>query len=697
MSCIFKWVQCSDLHFQSKSLTQANFNSSELKRKLPEFLASTVSNANALILTGDYRFAPAGEKSPEDVAAFIEKLAEALKLEASSIYLVPGNHDLDRGKIRNDVIRALRDDYRDTQGNFGSERVNMLNEGFSFFNELKRLVHKSAASVPVMPEDNPHYVVPLETCNLLLINTAITAGMEKSGKVEDTGKLLLGSQYLSAALQEITNKKPTIMVGHHGFQFLHPDEQKTCGRFLQENGVHLYLCGHTHRLWSSPFGDNGKELSVGCMSQTNQLVDAGFAVGELSSDGTVSVKCYKWDIDHQNWYEYQPEKHEWLKLYPDMENKNARETIELGSASVSPAEHGPIQKSNPFSLKGYYLIGGRGIDGIKYIWEKKGHCVESLAFNRQLKDSTDPKVSCISAYTCSVGYGCQLKPRNQQCIFCDTGSIPFYGDVSAEDIALQNIFMAEYDSDCKSFPQVRENAREFAFMGQGEPGLCYPSVRRAILLTDHAMEQIKQKVHRYIISTCGICDFMSALINDIKSGVFKNKVTVHFSLHEIDEKRSRLMPINTDYPYMRFLRECEKLYAVTGEKIGVGILMFDRYRLERGNCETDEFSLTSERLEEILNTLNKKVFRIDLCDVNRTSCGKNQRSFSNERANALLELVEKAGFEGKLFSSFGDNEKSGCGMLTSSLDGLSPPGDATITHFNRALDLLNDAITALDS
>ena len=162
------------------------------------------------------------------------------------------------------------------------------------------------------------------------------------------------------------------------------------------------------------------------------------------------------------------------------------------------------------------MLGGRGIDGIKYIWERNGRHVESLAFNRRLKDSQDLSVHHISAYTCSVSYGCRLSCNHQQCRFCETGTIPYSGDICAEDIALQNIFMAGYDSDCPSFPLVRGNEREFAFMGQGEPGLCYPAVRRAIQLTDLAMERIRQKVHRYIISTCGICDFIPILINDIE-------------------------------------------------------------------------------------------------------------------------------------------------------------------------------------
>ena len=252
--------------------------------------------------------------------------------------------------------------------------------------------------------------------------------------------------------------------------------------------------------------------------------------------------------------------------------------------------------------------------------------------------------------------------------------------------------MAEYDSDCPSFPQVRDNSREFAYMGQGEPGFNYASIRRAILLTDHVMEHIGQKVYRHIISTCGITDFMPALINDISQGVFKNKVTVHFSLHEIDRARDDLMPINRDYDYSKFIQCCEQLYAVTQEKIGVGILMFNNYRIKNGS---ESYTLTCERLEEILKKLNRDVFRIDLCDVNQTSTGT-QNALRNEDAMALQKVLERNGFEGKTFSSFGDSEKSGCGMLNSTFDKMEEIGSKTISHFNTALELLTDAIQKVD-
>ncbi len=112
------------------------------------------------------------------------------------------------------------------------------------------------------------------------------------------------------------------------------------------------------------------------------------------------ITSHKWDIDAQEWHEHGVFSKRYSRLY------NIEE--------VKPEQ--PVQKAeNPFTLMGYILLGGRGIDGIKYIWKKDGNSVESLAFNRRLKDLSDPADGKISAYTTSVSYGCQLSASNVQC------------------------------------------------------------------------------------------------------------------------------------------------------------------------------------------------------------------------------------------------------------------------------------------
>lgn len=663
--CIFKWVQISDIHFRVKD--KGDFNSELLKAELLE-VVKKIQDVDALLVTGDYRFAPDKQNNPKNVADYLIELANNLEIDISKVLMVPGNHDLKRGTVRTDIAKAEWNQYKPSQGTFDVERLEPLQQGFDFFCRLAdELGYKYFEDTT-----NPHALVDMGTCNVLLLNTAITA----CGN-EDAHHLLVGCNYLQGLLHNV--EKPVIAMGHHGLELLNEEEKMACITFLEKSGVYLYLCGHSHIMWTTTYGDKSKQINVGCLLQEDKSATAGFSVGSLYTDGTVKINNYIWDMSDQKW-ELRPAKDkEFSQLYrdimvKDIETHRVVDTIE--------------KVENPFTLVGYTLLGGRGIDGIKYHWEKDGRGVESLAFNKRLKESSDPEEIKISAYTVSVSYGCQLSSTNMQCKFCETGKLGYKGNLHADEIALQNIFMAEYDANCPSFPQVRTNKREFAYMGQGEPGLNYPAVKQSILLTDCAMSMIDQTVSRYIISTCGITEFMPLLIEDISHGNFKNNVTLHFSLHAVNNERDVIMPINKEYNYKDFIKYCAKLREVSNEKIGVGILMFNNYKVGRN---TETYTLTPEKLEQILRQLDKDIFRIDLCDVNKTSTGRQVSPLRNEDAKILCEVLGSRGFEGKTFSSFGDNEQSGCGMLNSTTESMSEIGKKTIEHFNVAVNLLNKA------
>ncbi|MHB8130804.1 MAG: metallophosphoesterase [Mobilitalea sp.] len=665
---VFKWVQISDVHFRAKDKDKDKeyFNSGLLKEELLNELKK-VKNVDALLVTGDFRFAPDKENNPKAVADYLRKIASNLGIDISKVLMVPGNHDLRRGTARTDIAKAEWDKYSPTCGTFDVERLDILQFGFDFFNKLSdELGYKCFENTTT-----PHALVDMGACNILLLNTAITA----CGN-EDAHHLIVGSNYIRGLLHNVD--KPVIAMGHHGFELFNEEENRTCTTFLEKSGVYLYLCGHSHIMWGSSYGEKSKQINVGCLIQEDKSTIAGFSVGSLYNDGTVKTCSFVWDMGNQKWEPKTTNDKEYPQLYGNI----------MKTEDEIPAVAGVLKKvENPFTLVGYTLLGGRGIDGIKYHWEKGGKEVESLAFNKRLKESSDLEEGKTSAYTVSVSYGCQLSSTDMQCSFCETGKQVYKGNLHADEIALQNIFMAEYDANCPSFPQVRNNKREFAYMGQGEPGLNYPAVKQSILLTDCAMSKIDQTVSRYIISTCGIYDFIPSLIDDISHGCFKNKVTLHLSLHAIDNERDILMPINKDYNYKEFIKYCARLREVSNEKIGVGILMFNKFCIGK---KTDPYTLTPEKLELILNQLDKDIFRIDLCDVNKMSTGS-QSPLRNEDAKKLCEVINNMGFEGKTFSSFGDSEQSGCGMLNSTTDSMSEIGVKSIEHFNAAVDLLNRA------
>lgn len=666
MKTIMRWVQLSDIHFQTKVST---YNTKQLRDKLPTYLKKLSGKFNALFITGDYRYAPDGEENPAKVVTYIKQLADSLNIKNEDIVTVPGNHDLKRNGVRKAVISEIRTSYRPDRGVIETSLLEELQKGFEFY----KCLHEQLEDASEWKNENPHSVLEMRTCNLLLLNTALTAGGD-----DDEYNLVLGISYLDAVVSSIKNNKPIIAIGHHGFEFLKYEEKKACEHYLDQHNIRLYLCGHTHDAWFSSLGDNGKQANSGCMKQDDNSVYAGFSVGELQDDGTVKIEFHKWDISNNDWFPDMANCKEYNGLYGNIDtllDESYDEVIK------------PEKVENPLSIYGYKLIGGLGVDGIKYIWKKQDNYIESLAFNRRLKmESSVSDDALTSAYTISTSIGCELSLSEKQCRFCETGANKFAGHLKAEDIALQCIFMAKYDNNCPSYPQVRNNMREFAFMGQGEPGYNYLAIRQAIMLTDYIMDRIDQKVSRYIISSCGITDFMPVLIEDIKNNVFKNKVTVHFSLHTINEERNTLMPINIDNSYLEFIKYCEMLFQVSGEKIGVGILMFNKYQTSDGK----KYSLTKKKLEQILDILDKDVFRIDLCAVNKTSVG-NQHQLSNENARELLEVVQSRGYEGKLFTSFGDGEKSGCGMLASVIDDIEEAGTGTIEQFNQSVELLKEA------
>lgn len=391
---IFKWVQISDVHFQPYG---EGFNTNRLREKLEETLKE-IKEVDALVLTGDYRFAPLSEKDPKPVSSFIRKLANALGLDPSmkDVILVPGNHDLTRDGVRRAVVLAERENYSTAEGVFETSRLKCLQSGFSFYKDLSEDLN---CIYHLGDNGNPHKLVNLEHCKLLLLNTAITASDN-----DDEQNLLLGSEYLRGIFHNMDDNKPIIAIGHHGFELLNEKEKKTCSKYLEEIGVYLYLCGHSHILWQSEF-DGIKQINVGCLKQADSMVDAGFSVGELFDDGTISTASYRWNIDFQSWNKDDASSKEFYKLY---EKKIIHNSVDNSRNTAA--------KAHPFSLKGLTLLGSLGTEGVKYHWERNGHFVESLAFNRRLKGYSDSEdVDKTSAYTVSVSYGCQLSSYERTC------------------------------------------------------------------------------------------------------------------------------------------------------------------------------------------------------------------------------------------------------------------------------------------
>lgn len=120
------------------------------------------------------------------------------------------------------------------------------------------------------------------------------------------------------------------------------------------------------------------------------------------------------------------------------------------------------------------------------------------------------------------------------------------------------------------------------------------------------------------------------------------------------------MPVDRLYPLQEVLKQTDEVSDLTGEKTCVGIMLFWNYR-PRGN--EYQYSNTIENVVSILDMLDPKRYRLSFCEYNPFHDIGEAETYPEYEAKKLLELAQTRHFEAKLFSSFGRDKQSACGML----------------------------------
>jgi adenine C2-methylase RlmN of 23S rRNA A2503 and tRNA A37 len=337
------------------------------------------------------------------------------------------------------------------------------------------------------------------------------------------------------------------------------------------------------------------------------------------------------------------------------------------------------------NICGYDLLGTDSETGVRYAWgnARFKNYVESASFINRSKGKHED----ISGYTTSVSSGCVLKAMGKSCMFCRTGKLlSFGGYLTYKEIAKQNVFMVLSDMYCPNHPELANKQREFAYMGQGEPGFSYSQVRLAIELTNKIMKKLGQKVYRHVFSTCGVPEAIANYKNDV-CHYFTEKVTMHFSLHATNE-RNLIMPIDNIYPYKESLDEISEIVDMTREKPCVGLLLFNHFQPKGTSID---YSNSINNIKNILDELDSQKVRLSFCEYNSSEELGNAEIYPEAYFSEIRKEVKERGFEAKFFSSYGKEKQSACGML----GGKTPdnvPSDKWMELNELAEELINNTI-----
>jgi len=299
-----KILHLSDLHFTASGISQDVVISS-LSRKI-EDLCKEEAKPNIIVLTGDIAFSGKVEEYAK-AKEFIDKIAQFCSIGVEGIFIIPGNHDVDRSKIEKKFFNWFYKFTREEELNdvlTTPQAMEVIKGGTKAYFEFIKQYMSGKTSIGDLGE----YVssVPFGQNGLSIkiigLNSALFCGYDG----DDQKRLALGLSQVNACNEKVdSNKDIIISCVHHPFDCFHNCEEPTLS--LLERISDIILSGHVHKAYNSAHrgGNSGETVFVSAGSGfEKRTTQNGFNIIEIDSeslDGRITF------------YKYLPDQHLWIK------------------------------------------------------------------------------------------------------------------------------------------------------------------------------------------------------------------------------------------------------------------------------------------------------------------------------------------------------------------------------------------------
>ncbi len=249
---LFGWVHLSDIHFGHGDASHGWDQKMVLERlvqDLPEAMKQGAPRPDAILVTGDIAFSGGGRSPQEyaDAEAWLRRVGEAVGLGPERTFLVPGNHDVNRGVDAS--IGAVVDELRAGTMLFDDSLRRPDVRGI-LTSRMAKYLQLAARFAPPSAEPELFWVHRLAgrgglAVRLCGLNTALLSRDDT-----DEGKLQLGKQQLNlVTLPSAAPGEVVIVLTHHPLRPWLRDG-KTAEQWI-ETSAHLHLSGHVHEAESA--------------------------------------------------------------------------------------------------------------------------------------------------------------------------------------------------------------------------------------------------------------------------------------------------------------------------------------------------------------------------------------------------------------------------------------------------------------
>lgn len=290
------WLHLSDIH-----LNKRDVDSRRMRNRLLDYMKELGTQIDYIFITGDLRYAPMGEFAA-DTVDYINKLLNVTNLTVDRLFIVPGNHDIERDADgRAEAILESIKEYSPKDGALASDKMAAVHCGHTEFRKMMHIIYhedqEQAASYD--DDEKPHFVTETKDFNIICIDTALTYTKQRNND------LFIGTEYIMDLLEELNQDKPSIILTHYSFDFLERSEQMQIVQLLKDFHVQLWLAGHEHTVLMRKQWDYFYEFQSGNLMHEGEYTRSTIMIGTYdpaSYNGIVEV--HEWDSDN-GWFKMQ--------------------------------------------------------------------------------------------------------------------------------------------------------------------------------------------------------------------------------------------------------------------------------------------------------------------------------------------------------------------------------------------------------
>ena len=215
-----------------------------------------------VVFSGDVAWHGKKEEFQAAREFLFEPVLQAVSVGPKELFIVPGNHDLDRECVEEMLPDGLKKPLKsDEQVQKWLVEERKRHRALEPFEEFARFVKGYTGQDPAAYANSRLWFVGDKRVGLLCLNSAWMCGRNKDGEgeINDYGYLTVGEPQVLEALRDIQGADIRLAVLHHSFAWLMEFDRNRVEERLK-GGCHFILRGHEHQ----PGFNLGHELSGHC-------------------------------------------------------------------------------------------------------------------------------------------------------------------------------------------------------------------------------------------------------------------------------------------------------------------------------------------------------------------------------------------------------------------------------------------------